>query len=115
MLKKENRLTTNFEFNITRKHGEKMSTRLFHLYYLKPKNYTGPPKIGIVVSTKFHKVAVKRNRVKRVFSEAVRTNLEKFKEDFWYVIHPSKKSLEVKYEEINSEFNKTISKISSAN
>jgi ribonuclease P protein component len=112
MLKKENRLSSNFEFNITRKHGEKVSHQLFDLFYLVPDNYEGPVKIGIVTSNKLAKTAVKRNRIKRVFREAVRSQINNLPDNLWIVIHPKVKSLDKNYEEISSGFDQILQKIS---
>ncbi len=57
MLKRENRLSSDFEFNITRKYGKYFNGKYFHIYFLRPKNYNGPTKVGIVVSNKFSKKA----------------------------------------------------------
>jgi len=110
MLKKQNRLTTNFEFNITRKHGKKYQGENFFVYVLKPKNYDGETKMGIVVSNKLAKSAVLRNRVKRIFREVVRNNFEKLVGGFWIVIHPSSTALQKGYEEISADFIKTLQK-----
>ncbi|HSX39850.1 MAG TPA: ribonuclease P protein component [Candidatus Saccharimonadales bacterium] len=108
MLKKANRLSTNFEINVSRKYGAKVSGQNFHMFYLKAKNYEGPSKFTVVVSNKFDKSAVKRNKVKRLFREAVRINLDKIKPGYWVVIHPKFFSIEKNYEEINTDFVKTL-------
>jgi len=112
MLKKENRLSTNFEFNVTRKHGKKVFGTLCSMFYVKPTNYQGPAKVGIVVSKKVHKSAVKRNRLKRLFVECISKKLDNIPKDHWVVFHPRTESLESKYEEICIDVNKVLSKIS---
>ena len=112
MLKKKNRLVSDYEFNKVYRLGENHKSLSFDIFYLDVRDYDGPSKIGIVVSNKFSKVAPKRNRTKRVFREAVRNNLEKIKDGFWVVIKPKEPSKDKKYEEINEEFNKVLSKIS---
>ena len=113
MLRRKNRLTSKFEFNVTRKHGTYYEGQYFHIYFLKPRNYKGPTKVGIVVSTKTAKKATKRNRVKRVFREVVRKNFEKIdRGDLWVVIHPKVSSLDKKYEEVSTDFNKILQKVS---
>ena len=112
MLKKENRLLTNYEFRKVRRLGKRYKGPYFTLYYLETKNNEeAPSRFGIVVSNKFDKSAVKRNRVKRLFREVVRLNLDKLKVGFWVVIYPNKASEDKNYEEINIEFNKVLSKI----
>jgi ribonuclease P protein component len=110
MLKKPNRLTSKYQFNITRKHGKSIEGKLFHLYYVKPRNYEGPSKVGIVVSNKFSKSAAKRNRLKRVFREVIRLNLGIIPSGYWVVVYPKYYSAGKKYEEICSDFTQTIQK-----
>lgn len=113
MLKKENRLSSNFEFNITRKYGNYHKGKYFHVYFLVPRNYEGPTKVGVVVSNKFSKNAVTRNRIKRIFREVVRENFEKInKGNLWIVIHPKVSCADKKYEEISAEFNKVLQEAS---
>ena len=115
MLKSQNRLKSRFEFNVTRKYGEHIKNPFFHLFNLKANNYIGPAKIGIVVSTKVHKNATKRNRIKRLFIENLRKQIGKFENNHWIVIQPTQECLEKTYEEIGSEITKTLSKISGSN
>jgi len=113
MLKKENRLSSNFEFNVTRKYGKYYKGKYFHIYFLKPKNYEGPTKVGVVVSTKFDKRAVVRNRIKRIFRDIIRKNFDSIsKEGLWVVIHPKTVCTNARYEEISSEFNKILQEAS---
>lgn len=108
MLKKANRLSSKFEINITRKYGKTASGRNFHIFYLKPHNYTGDSKFTVVISNKFDKSSAHRNKVKRQFREIIRLNLDKIKEGFWIVIHPKFSSINKEYEELSSDFNKTL-------
>jgi len=114
MLQKSNRLTSNFEFNVARKYGTRYSSNLCHIYVLKAKDYQGPARIGIVISTKFHKNAVVRNRVKRLYREVVREHLKKLSPGLWVVIHPKFICLEKNYEEISTDFNQLLQKVSFA-
>lgn len=111
MLQRENRLTSNFEYKVAKKYGKVYSSSLFHIYYVKPTNYTGPTKVGIVVSNRFDKTAVVRNRVKRLFREAIRLNFAKIKDDLWIVIYPKAGCKKEKYEKISAEFNNVLQKI----
>lgn len=114
MLKKQNRLSTTFEFNIARKYGKKVRGGYFDIYILDAKNYDGPPRIGIVVSNRLEKSAAKRNRIKRVFREAVSSNLGIIKNGYWVVIHPRSSSKDKNSEEISIEINKVLSEFFSA-
>ncbi|NMB91306.1 ribonuclease P protein component [candidate division WWE3 bacterium] len=116
MLKKENRLSSDFEFNVSRKYGRYYESPLVHTYFLIPKNYQGPTKVGIVVSNKFSKKAVERNRIKRIYRKVVEENFEKInKGDLWIVIHPKIGSSSKTYEEINLDFNNLLQKASFSN
>jgi ribonuclease P protein component len=115
MFKKENRLSTNFEFNITKKYGRRITGFYFSAYYLYPRNYTGPTRIGIVTSNKFHKNATVRNKVRRQFREIMRLNMDLLGENMWWVIFPKTASLGIEYEKIRSDFTKTLQKISLTN
>jgi ribonuclease P protein component len=110
MLPKENRLSSNFEYQITKKYGKYASGNFFHIYVLKPKNYEGPAKVGFVVSNKTSKNATDRNRVKRVFREVLRLNFDKITAGYWVVIYPKVISLGKNYEEICTDFNKVLQK-----
>ena len=116
MLPKKNRLTSDYEFNKVRylanKHGTKYTANLFHIFWIDAKDYDGPAQVGIVVSNKFHKSAVKRNKTKRVFREVVKKHFDKIKEGYWVVVHPKFKSIDKSYEEIDADFTKAIQKIS---
>ena len=112
MFKKEQRLSTNFEFNITRKHGRKLVGKYCYVYYLKPRNYQGITKMGIVVSNKVHKSAVKRNGLKRIFRECIKEKFATIPDSFWIVIHPNSKSLKTSHEEICTDINSLLSKVS---
>lgn len=112
MLQQKNRLTSKFEFNITRKYGQYYKGACFHGYYLVPRNYQGPPKIGIIISTKVHKNATKRNRLKRVFREILRHQIEHLNNNLWLIFYPKVVTLNKNYEEINLDIIKFIQKIS---
>lgn len=112
MLNKNFRLLTNFEFNITRKYGQKYSGQFFSIFILKPKNPEKNPRVGLVVSNKFHKNAVCRNKIKRRFRQIVKTHFDKIKNNVWVVIHPRPNSLDQNYENLSADYIKTIQKVS---
>ncbi len=112
MLPKEHRLSTKFQFNIVRKYGASIKTPYFYINYLKPKNYIGPTKVGFIVSNKLSKSATKRNKVKRQLREIIRKNMAKIANDLWISISPKATIFERKYEELSTEFDKALQKIS---
>jgi ribonuclease P protein component len=111
MLKKANRLHTNFEFNVARKYGVKSVTRNFVTYVVKPTNYVGPTRVGIVVPNKLHTVAAHRNRAKRVIREYIRQKYQLLPNDLWIVIHVINSILELKHEETSAELDKALQKV----
>lgn len=111
MLKKQHRLSSNFEFNVVKKYGSHLEGEFVHVYFLKPTNYTGETKMGIVVSNKYDKRSTKRNYVKRLFRESFRRNMEILGKDLWIVIYPKFNCTGVNYEKINSDLIKTLQKI----
>ena len=112
MLKKDNRLTSKFEYNVTRKHGTYYEGDTFHMYALKPTNYEGPSKVGIVISNKFDKRATKRNKLKRTYRETIRKVFDGLPDNLWIVVQPKFFAKEKTYEEVSADVTKTLQKIS---
>ena len=111
MLKKTNRLSSDFEFKITKKYGRKIPGAFMQVYFLLPRNYEGPFKVGVIVSNKFHKNAPIRNRAKRLIRESLKNKIKDIPKNSWMVIYPSRKILEAKYEEICSDVDQILQKI----
>ena len=112
MLKKENRLRTRFEYKISKKYGKHLSGKYFHIYVLKPKNYQESTKVGIVISNKVSKIAVKRNRLKRLFREAIRDDVARLEDkSLWIAVYPKISSLEKSYEEISTDVTQVLQKV----
>ena len=111
MLKKQNRLLTNYEYGKVRRLGKKTNSESFYCYVLDTTGFEGDKRAGVIISTATEKSAVKRNRVKRVFSEVLRLNFDRIKSGIWISLYPKKEALNKNYEEINVEFNKTLQNI----
>ncbi|MCQ2564349.1 MAG: ribonuclease P protein component [Clostridia bacterium] len=75
MLNKTNRLKKRKEFNFIYKKGEVIYSKNFNLHVVRA--YKHFAQIGIVVSKQVGNSVV-RSRVKRIFSEACRLNINKF-------------------------------------
>ena len=78
MLPKNYRLKNNSAFEVTYRLKNTLGNKYF-LLYLGSKitdKETQNLKIGFVVSKKFHKRAVKRNRIKRLLREVIRLKIK---------------------------------------
>jgi ribonuclease P protein component len=67
------RLRKSSEFQRVRQQGRSMTSRLLILAWVP--NELGKLRIGFVVSKRISKLAVERNRVKRLLGEAIRRHL----------------------------------------
>ena len=67
------RLRKSSEFQRVRQRGRSITSRLLILAWVP--NEVGKLRIGFVVSKRISKLAVKRNRVKRLLSEAIRRHI----------------------------------------
>lgn len=80
MLKKQYRLKNKKAFDATYRNKKVVSNDIMSLYIGKPKkDLTTTTKFGFVVSKKYHKRAVKRNRIKRLLRECVRLTIKENK------------------------------------
>lgn len=122
MLPKKNRIHTRFEFSKVKKYGDTYKSKYFYLYALPIERLEeiskgrwdigGQTQVGFIISTKFHKHAVVRNRVKRFFRESVRQNFAKIESGWWLVFHPRFICVEAGYEDINASVAEVLQKIS---
>ena len=69
------RLRKSSEFQRVRQQGHSITSRLLILAWIP--NEVGRLRIGFVVSKRISKLAVERNRVKRLLSEAIRGHLSR--------------------------------------
>lgn len=107
MLKKKYRLKKNIAFSATFKLKNSKSNEFLTLYKGKPKdNDNIPTKVGIVVSKKVHKRAVKRNKIKRrlreIYTEAFKNKkIEKLQDALSVIFIVRAKALELDYSSLN--------------
>jgi ribonuclease P protein component len=112
MLKQQHRLTSDFEYKVTRKYGKKYSYELFNCVVCRPLNYEGPAKIGFIVPVTYHKNAVRRNKIKRLFRESMRKKLAEIPANFWIIFYPKQACLyNENYEKIDAQIDKALSEI----
>jgi ribonuclease P protein component len=74
MLPQLNRLTGNKNFQRVEAEGRVFQSANFGVAYVERKD-DEPSRYAFIVSTKISKIAVERNRVKRIMREAVRQSL----------------------------------------
>ena len=72
MLPKDYRLKKRSAFSATYKTGKSIHKDGITMFVGREKNNEFPTRVGFVVSKKFHKRAVKRNRIKRLMRESYR-------------------------------------------
>ena len=108
VLKKELRLTEKYYINRVKRLGATLHGRFVILVFL-PRG--SEKKITVIVSKKFDNRAVKRNEIKRKIREVVRHGVDKYKSGL-YIFIPKKQISNASYEEINTDINSVISKVS---
>lgn len=88
----------------------KLSQLIFFGLNIYDRKDDNPSRFGFIISTKISKRAVVRNRIKRIFSDYIRLNLDKIKkgQDVIFLIKPS--IIKVNRELIEKEINEAITK-----
>jgi len=110
VLAKNNRIRTRFEFDKVRKFGRQYKSRFFYMYAVRVQELNGvwdigeETRVGFIVSNKFDKSAVVRNKVKRA-------NFAQVSHGWWIVFHPRKLSLEAEYAEICADIAKVLQEL----
>lgn len=108
MLPKEHRLPLRFELHRVQKEGKPYQFSLFGL--LVTKSDSPISRFAFIVSKKIHKKATKRNRIKRLLREAVRSFLPKIKPGFDVVFLVKKGILEKDFKTVQSAVEKSFKK-----
>lgn len=115
MLPKRYRLKNKKAFDATYKQRNVVSDRFVTVYAGRKKtDMSFPTKIGFVVSKKYHKRAVKRNRIKRLIREACRLILKEgsMNEKYMSLIFlPKNSALESDFSQIQSSVNALLKRI----
>ena len=104
MLKRENRIRLRKEFAEIKNKGKILYSPLFG--FLTYKENDDQKKFGFIVSKKISKKAVDRNKIRRILSEVVRENLEKFENGTRIIFLTKKEILGKKMKEIEKEVEK---------
>ena len=84
MLKKQNQLTKDKEFDNVFKNGKSSYDKALGVKVMA--NKLNDSRFGILVSTKISKKAVERNRLKRQIREVIRLSLNEIKPGYDFII-----------------------------
>jgi ribonuclease P protein component len=95
------RILKGHEFRYMKKSGSSTVGKMIVLSHAKAPD--GQRRLGIIVTKKFHKRAVKRNRAYRIVREAYRHIKEALPEGTWFVIIARKYLLEKSAMEVQKE------------
>jgi len=106
VLKKENRIRSKKEFLEIKNKGRVLYSPFFG--FLTCQENDDLKKFGFIISKKISKKAVDRNKIRRVLSEVVRKNLDKFKNGTRVVFLTKKEILNKKMIEVEKEVKKFL-------
>lgn len=101
-------LKKNHDYRKVYSQGKSVADRNMVIYYLKSD--LEKSRIGFTVSKKVGK-AVVRNRVRRLFREACRLNLEKISDGFDYVLLARRSAADLNYRQVEDSLLKLLKKI----
>ena len=116
MLKKEYRLKNKKAIDATYNNHKIISNELLILYVGKQKTQQDvSTKFAFVTSKKYHKRAVKRNRIKRLMRESVRliiknNEFEKINNYLSFIFLPKTTALDKNFQEIDNAVKELLSK-----
>lgn len=92
MLKKVNRIQKRRDFELLKEKGQMVPGDLAGMLWLKDGG-EAENRFGFIISKRISKRAVDRNRIKRLLSEAIKTNLDKVKSKGNKVVFLAKKTM----------------------
>lgn len=110
MLPKKNRLTKKSEFSEVLTKGKIFQGLLFAIAVYK-RNDGLPARAGIIVSKKISKLAVKRNKAKRLLRESLRRLIKDAPDGLGLVFLTKKKLLEATQDEVSRETERLFEEI----
>ena len=126
MLNQTNRLKKVRDFNLLMKYGHWVNGEFLDIKYLKlakfvayfpkkedPETFKKQLRVAFSVGLKIDKRAVRRNRVKRQLSEAIRLLIKDgvVGEGYYLMLKPKKEILDKNYTEISEEVKVLLNKI----
>ncbi|MFZ6015517.1 MAG: ribonuclease P protein component [Patescibacteria group bacterium] len=118
MLDRDNRLKKTKDFAVMATKGRSiygiystLRVRAVHPSKEHPKPAEESPKIGFIISTKTFKRAVKRNRAKRRFREAVKELISQFPKGYQFIFILKSETLDAPYAAMRDDVAHMITKI----
>lgn len=110
MLKKENRISLNKDFDRVFKTGQSFYGKI--LGFKLAKNNTKVSRFGIIISAKISKKAVVRNRIKRQLREIIQSELPNLKKGQDLVLIAFPLILDKNFEELKKILKKAFERFS---
>ncbi len=98
-------LRASRDIEFVKQHGRRLSTACFNLLVCKTE--TGTSRVGIIVGRRFG-IAVRRNRVKRVFRELTRQIRSELTSNHALLVFPKRDALTVPFEELKGVWRATL-------
>ncbi len=95
----QERLKSKQDFEEIFKYGKRINAKLFRVYFLNKY----PRKLGVIVSKKVSKSAVKRNKIKRWVREVYRTNKFRLPEDVRIILIAFSQAGKSSFDEISED------------
>jgi len=111
MLGSKNRLTSESDISEVKRKAKRFNSKNFILLHLN--NNKDSVRFGFLVSKKVSKLAVKRNRLKRQFREAVKLVLSDMRPGFDYLFIIKRQALDLDSKSIFSEVESALSSVNS--
>lgn len=103
MLNKTFRISKGREFFKTKKYGTRYEGEFATVLVFNPRTVGSSPKISVVAPNKIAPNIPKRNRIKRLFREAIRSYISAIPNDTNLIFYCKKKALDRTYEEISAD------------
>ena len=98
-------LRASRDIEYVKQHGRRLSTACFNL--LLCRTDTGTSRVGIVVGKRFG-IAVRRNRVKRLFRELSRQVRDELAADHALLVFPKREALSLPFKELKHLWESTL-------
>jgi ribonuclease P protein component len=108
MFKQENRLKSEKDIKLTLNKGKSVFDAACGVKVRE--NKLKDSRFAVVIGTKVHKSAVKRNRVRRQYREIVKNHLEEIKMGYDIVLLTGKDSLDLDFAEKEARLMKVLAK-----